>query len=133
MPAMIREFGARGKIPFVHFRNIQLEPSGDFYESGHQTGCGSSDMGEVMRALCDMDQPFYLRPDHGRRIWDEAWSVKEVTDADGTRRVEHRPDGWNGVKPAAGYGLFDRALGAAYARGLYEGIRKERAAQSEKE
>ena len=33
------------------------------------SGCGSSDMGEVMRALCDMDQPFYLRPDHGRRIW----------------------------------------------------------------
>ena len=133
MPAMIREFGARGKIPFVHFRNIQLEPSGDFYESGHQTGCGSSDMGEVMRALCDMDQPFSLRPDHGRRIWDEAWSVKEVTDADGTRRVEHRPDGWKGVKPAAGYGLFDRALGAAYAQGLYEGICKERAAQSTKE
>ena len=133
LPAMIREFGSRGKLPFVHFRNVQLEPSGDFYESGHQTGCGSSDMGEVMRALCDMDQPFYLRPDHGRRIWDEAWSIREVTDADGTQRVEHRPDGWNGVKPAAGYGLFDRALGAAYAQGLYEGIRRERAAQLTKE
>ena len=79
-------------------------------------------MGEVMRALCDMDQPFYLRPDHGRRIWDEAWSIREVTDADGTQRVEHRPDGWNGVKPAA-----------AYAQGLYEGIRRERAAQLTKE
>mgnify|MGYP002597053290 CR=1 FL=1 len=66
------------------------------------SGCGSSDMGEVMRALCDMDQPFYLRPDHGRRIWDEAWSIREVTDADGTQRVEHRPDGWNGVKPGGG-------------------------------
>ena len=133
LPAMIREFGPRGKLPFVHFRNVQREPGGDFYESGHQTGCGSSDMGEIMRALCDMGRPFCLRPDHGRRIWDEAWSIREVTDADGTQRVEHRPDGWNGVKPAAGYGLFDRALGAAYAQGLYEGIRRERAAQLTKE
>ncbi len=40
-----------------------------------------------------------------------------MTDADGTQRVEHRPDGWNGVKPAAGYGLFDRALGRPTPRG----------------
>lgn len=126
MPAMIREFGSKGKIPFVHFRNIRLEENGDFYESGHQTGCGSSDMGEIMRALCDMEQPFYLRPDHGRRIWDEAWGVREITHEDGTITTEHRPDGFGGEKPAAGYGLFDRALGAAYARGLYEGIMKER-------
>ena len=133
LPAMIREFGPRGKLPFVHFRNVQREPGGDFYESGHQTGCGSNDMGEIMRALCDMGRPFCLRPDHGRRIWDEAWSVREVTGSDGVRRREHRPDGWDGVRPAAGYGLFDRALGAAYAQGLYEGIRRERAAQLTKE
>lgn len=126
MPAMIREFGSKGKIPFVHFRNIRLEENGNFYESGHQTGCGSSDMGEIMRSLCDMEQPFYLRPDHGRRIWDEAWSVREIIHEDGTVTTEHRPDGFGGEKPAAGYGLFDRALGAAYARGLYEGIMKER-------
>lgn len=57
LPAMIREFGPRGKLPFVHFRNVQREPGGDFYESGHQTGCGSNDMGEIMRALCDMGRP----------------------------------------------------------------------------
>lgn len=131
MPAMIREFGSKGKIPFVHFRNIQLDPCGDFYETGHQTGCGSNDMGEIMRALCDMGHDFYLRPDHGRRIWDEAWSIREVLMPDGTVAVEHRPDGWNGVKPAAGYGLFDRALGIAYAQGLYEGIQKERAAKAQ--
>lgn len=129
MPAMIREFGPAGKIPFVHFRNIQLESCGDFYESGHQTGCGSSDMGEVMRALYDMGHDFYLRPDHGRRIWDEAWSSREVVQPDGSTVLEHRPDGWSGEKPVAGYGLFDRALGAAYAQGLYEGIRKERGAR----
>ena len=26
LPAMIREFGPRGKLPFVHFRNVQREP-----------------------------------------------------------------------------------------------------------
>ena len=41
----------------------------------------------------------YVRPDHGRNIWGE--------------------DG----KP--GYGLYDRALGAAYLNGLFEGIEKE--------
>lgn len=56
-----------------------------------------------------------------------------MTGSDGVRRREHRPDGWDGARPAAGYGLFDRALGAAYAQGLYEGIRRERAAQLTKE
>lgn len=128
MPAMIREFG-KEKIPFVHFRNIKRFDDGSFYESGHVTESGSSDMGEIMRALYDIDFDGYLRPDHGRRIWDEAWTVKKVTLPDGTETEEHRPDGWNGAKPAAGYGLFDRALGAAYALGLWEGIAKEKKAR----
>ncbi|MBQ5926699.1 MAG: mannonate dehydratase, partial [Clostridia bacterium] len=40
----------------------------------------------------------YVRPDHGRNIWGED------------------------AKP--GYGLFDRALGATYLYGLFEGIGK---------
>lgn len=128
MPAMIREFG-KDKIPFVHFRNIKLAEDGSFYESGHVTESGSSDMGEVMRALHDIDFDGYLRPDHGRRIWDEAWMIKKITMPDGTEIKEHRPDGFNGIKPVAGYGLFDRALGAAYAAGLWEGIAKQKEAQ----
>lgn len=85
-----------------------------------------------MRALHDIDFDGYLRPDHGRRIWDEAWTVKKVILPDGTETEEHRPDGFNGVKPVAGYGLFDRALGAAYALGLWEGIAKQKKA-SQKE
>ena len=42
----------------------------------------------------------YVRPDHGRMIWGE------------TGRY--------------GYGLFDRALGAAYIVGLFEGIEKSK-------
>ena len=129
LPAMIREFGARKRIPFVHFRNIKLEENGDFYESGHVTESGSQDMGEIMRALHDTDFDGYLRPDHGRRIWDEAWTEKEVVQPDGSVVIEKRPDGWNGQKPVAGYGLFDRALGAAYAVGLWEGIEKQKRSQ----
>ena len=128
MPAMIREFG-NDKIPFVHFRNIRLFEDGSFYESGHVTESGSSDMGEVMRALHDIGFDGYLRPDHGRRIWDEAWTVKKIKLPDGTEIDDHRPDGFNGTRPAAGYGLFDRALGAAYAVGLWEGITKEKEAE----
>ena len=123
MPVMIREFG-KEKIPFVHFRNIKLFEDGSFYECGHVTESGSSDMGEVMRALHDIGFDGYLRPDHGRRIWDEAWSIQKVKLPDGTEVEEHRPDGFNGIRPAAGYGLFDRALGAAYALGLWEGLEK---------
>lgn len=129
LPAMIREFGEKKKIPFVHFRNIKLEENGGFYESGHVTESGSQDMGEIMRALHDTEFDGYLRPDHGRRIWDEAWTEKEVILPDGTVTTEKRPDGWNGSKPAAGYGLFDRALGAAYAVGLWEGITKQKEAE----
>lgn len=129
MPAMIREFG-KEKIPFVHFRNIKLFEDGSFYECGHVTESGSSDMGEVMRALHDIGFDGYLRPDHGRRIWDEAWSIQKVKQLDGTEVEEHRPDGFNGIRPAAGYGLFDRALGAAYALGLWEGIEKQKKQES---
>jgi mannonate dehydratase len=55
------------------------------------------DMCEVMRAFRDIDFDGPLRPDHGRRIWEE----------------DGRP----------GYGLYDRALGVMYLQGLYEAIR----------
>lgn len=99
VPEIIREFVPKGKIAFVHFRNIKLEEDGSFYESGHFTEDGSIDMGEVMKALYDCNYKGYIRPDHGRGIWGEY-----------------------GGNP--GYGLFDRALGVAYINGLWEGIAK---------
>lgn len=98
VPGMIREFGGRGKISFVHARNVKLFNNGDFYESGHQTESGDLDMAEVMRALYEVGFDGYMRPDHGRMIWGES-----------------------GIP---GYGLFDRALGVAYLNGLWEGIAK---------
>ena len=53
---------------------------------------------EIMKAIYDTCPDTYIRPDHGRMIWDE----------------QGRP----------GYGLYDRALGAAYLNGLWEAIEK---------
>ena len=53
---------------------------------------------EVKAALTENGYDGYVRPDHGRMIWGETG------------------------KP--GYGLFDRALGAAYINGLFEACEK---------
>lgn len=98
VPAFIREFGKRGRVYFVHARNVKVNEKGDFYESGHHTKSGSLDMAEIMKALYDIGFDGYIRPDHGRMIWGET-----------------------GVP---GYGLYDRALGVAYLNGLWEGIGK---------
>jgi mannonate dehydratase len=55
-------------------------------------------MYEIMRAYHDIGYQGYVRPDHGRMIWNE----------------QGRP----------GYGLYDRALGIAYLNGLWEAISK---------
>lgn len=98
VPALIREFGKCKKIHFIHARNVKLFENGDFYESGHITESGSLNMGEIIKALYEIDYEGYIRPDHGRMIWGET-----------------------GVP---GYGLYDRALGVAYLNGLWEGINK---------
>jgi len=96
MPAMIREFGDR--IYFAHCRNIKITGERCFEESGHLSENGSLDMAEIMQAYRDIDFKYYCRPDHGRMIWGETG----------------RP----------GYGLYDRALGAAYINGLFEACEK---------
>lgn len=103
--AMVREFAGRGRIHFAHLRNVKNDPSGDFYETGHRSEDGSLDMAEIVRAYYEAGFDGYARPDHGRMIWGETG------------------------KP--GYGLYDRALGAVYLNGLWEGIAKaETAAKS---
>jgi mannonate dehydratase len=96
--AMVREFAGRGRIHFAHLRNVKNNDAGDFYETGHRSADGSLDMAEIVRAYYEAGFDGYVRPDHGRMIWGETG------------------------KP--GYGLYDRALGAVYLNGLWEGIAK---------
>lgn len=97
--AMVREFSGRDRIAFAHLRNVKTSAAGDFCEVAHLSSEGSVDLGEVVRAYHDTGFTGYFRPDHGRMIWGETG------------------------KP--GYGLYDRALGAVYINGLWEGIAKQ--------
>ena len=102
--SLVREFAGRGRIHFAHMRNIKLSANGDFFETGHRSGDGSLDMAAIMGAYFDAKFDGYMRPDHGRMIWGETG----------------RP----------GYGLYDRALGAVYLNGLWEGIAAAKAEAS---
>lgn len=94
IPSIIRDCGSR--IHYAHIRNVKHLRDGDFYESAHMSACGSLDMYAIVQALYDTGFDGYIRPDHGRMIWGETG----------------RP----------GYGLYDRALGAAYLSGLWEAV-----------
>ena len=94
---MAAKYAAMGRIHFVHMRNVKILENG-FEESAHLSKCGSLDMYEITKALHDNGFTGYIRPDHGRMIWGE------------TGR--------------AGYGLYDRALGATYINGLWEAVEK---------
>ncbi|HEX6925219.1 MAG TPA: mannonate dehydratase [Longimicrobiaceae bacterium] len=96
LPAMIRDIGGRGRINFVHCRNVLRTGEKQFHESPHPSQYGSVDMREVLKALREVGFDGPMRPDHGRMIWGETG----------------RP----------GYGLYDRALGATYLLGLWEGL-----------
>jgi mannonate dehydratase len=96
LPAMVDEFSARGRIHFMHCRNVKRSGERDFREVPHPSRFGDVDMRAVLAALRRNGFDGPMRPDHGRMIWDE----------------QGRP----------GYGLFDRALGATYLQGVWEGV-----------
>ncbi len=98
IPNMVEKYSAMGRIHFMHMRNVKILDDGSFEESAHYSACGSLDMVEIMRILHHNHFDGYLRPDHGRMIWGE------------TGR--------------AGYGLYDRALGASYLNGIWETLEK---------
>ncbi|MEH7250679.1 mannonate dehydratase [Neobacillus niacini] len=98
--ALAKEFAL--KSPFAHIRNVKLFENGDFIETSHLTSDGSIDIKGVMNELSKIKYEGYVRPDHGRHIWDE----------------NCRP----------GYGLYDRALGIMHLLGLwdaYQSVRQE--------
>lgn len=99
VPAIARRLGAMGRVHFAHCRNVRVTGERRFHETPHPSGCGSVDMYAVLRALHDVGFAGPMRSDHGRMIWGETG----------------RP----------GYGLYDRALGAMYLHGLWEGITRD--------
>ena len=96
LPDMIRCL--KGRIHFAHVRNLKFHSQDNFEEAAHLSSDGDFDLYEIMKALYDIGFNGPIRPDHGRMIW--------------------------GEKAMPGYGLYDRALGAAYLNGLWEAIEK---------
>ena len=96
VPAMARRMGGLGRIHFAHCRNVRVTGKRQFHETPHPSALGSVNIGAVLRELHATGFAGPMRPDHGRMIWGE----------------RGRP----------GYGLYDRALGAMYLQGLWEGI-----------
>ena len=103
LPLMIRSL--KGRIHFAHVRNLKFNSQTDFEEASHLSSDGNFDMYEIMKALYETGFDGPIRPDHGRMIWDEV--------------------------AMPGYGLYDRALGAAYLNGLWEAIEKGSAERRE--
>ncbi|HEY0304270.1 MAG TPA: mannonate dehydratase [Longimicrobiales bacterium] len=96
LPKYAAELAARGRIHFAHCRNVKITGPRSFHEVAHPAANGDVDMPAVLRALHAHGFTGPMRPDHGRRIWGE----------------EGRP----------GYGLYDRALGAVYLKGVWEAL-----------
>ncbi|MCR5055318.1 MAG: mannonate dehydratase [Clostridia bacterium] len=96
LPKMAEKFAKR--IHFAHLRNIKITGYREFHEVAHPTDEGSLDMYAIVKGLIIGGFDGYVRPDHGRMIWGETGK--------------------------GGYGLYDRALGATYLGGLFEGISK---------
>ena len=61
VPSLIREFGSRDQIAFVHFRDVVGTPD-DFVEVFHDEG--QTDLPECMRAYADIDFSGPMRSDH---------------------------------------------------------------------
>ncbi len=84
------------RIHFAHCRNIRRTSPHSFQETAHPSDSGDVDMRAVLGALREVGFNGPIRSDHGRMIWGESGQP--------------------------GYGLYDRALGAMYLHGLWEGV-----------
>jgi mannonate dehydratase len=86
------------RIAFAHVRNVKHFANGDFMEASHRDCDGDTGILDIMKAYHDCGFSGYMRPDHGRHIWNE----------------QCRP----------GYGLYDRALGIMYLLGCWDMLEK---------
>ena len=97
--ALVRKYHDR--IAFAHIRNVRHFPNGDFQEASHRDCDGDTGILNILQAYHECGFEGYIRPDHGRHLWDEK---------PGT------------VRP--GYGLYDRALGIMYMLGAWDLLEK---------
>lgn len=97
IPRIIKKFAR--KIHFVHIRNVKVFNNGDFTETSHRTCDGSLDIYQIIKSFYEIQYKGYVRPDHGRNIWNE--------------------------KCRPGYGLYDRALGVMYILGIWDSLNSE--------
>lgn len=88
------KYTAMDRVPFVHLRNVKVQGERSMEECAHYAPCGSLDMVALSRALHENGFDGFIRPDHGRRIWDETGTACN--------------------------GLYDRALGAQYILGMWD-------------
>jgi mannonate dehydratase len=86
------------RIVFAHIRNVKHFPNGDFMEVSHRDCDGNTGILDIIKAYHDGGFEGYIRPDHGRHIWNE--------------------------KCRPGYGLYDRALGIMYILGAWDMLDK---------
>lgn len=93
---MVRTFG--NKIAFSHIRNVKIYENGDFIETSHRACDGSLDICDIVKAYHEIGFKGYIRPDHGRHLWNE--------------------------KCRPGYGLYDRAMGVMYLLGIWDTLEK---------
>ncbi len=89
------------RIAFAHIRNVKHYRNGDFSEVSHRDKDGDTGILEILKAYHDCGFKGYIRPDHGRHLWDETPG---------------------NVRP--GYGLYDRALGVMYMLGVWDTLDK---------
>jgi len=94
LPTLIREFGGRDQIAFVHFRDIRGTVD-DFQETFHDEG--QTDLPECMRAYAEVGFSGPLRPDHVPTMHGE-----------------------DNERPA--YGTLGRLFALGYIRGLQQAI-----------
>ncbi len=100
VPKILERFVKMNRVAFVHARNIKYTGQYDFHETSHLSCDGKLDMYALMKILVDNEFKGYVRPDHGRNIWNEV--------------------------SMPGYGLYDRALAEEYLYGLIEAITRHK-------
>ncbi|MDE6261205.1 MAG: mannonate dehydratase [Oscillospiraceae bacterium] len=89
------------RIAFAHIRNVKHFDNGDFSEASHRDCDGDTGILDILKAYHDCGFDGYIRPDHGRHLWNEVPGK---------------------VRP--GYGLYDRALGIMYMLGVWDMLDK---------